>query len=394
MSRQEHEIPYPVNRALDNVADLPDLRPVRVHQVAFPLYVAEVSATVATREPFDVLDRYVGLAIADCGFRSAAEISGYLGITPQVVDRVLRFLGEIGHVTGSDGTLALTDLGLRAAQDDTRYTPKEDRLKLYFDGVRCSPLPSRFYGRGVRVLDRQQAHGQHRFQLFDHATAFDTGAVAKLAASTDRAAYNLPDEHEDLDVLGVDKAYLPCYLIRALTRSGYRSLVFTAADSMTSDAFLEEIFQDWTALDQALRADDGLGAQHELRAELSTWLDERDLSMTQLSLDGEAVPRLVLTVGHFPAEDSPVKAKGEFPLRQIGSYLTPHSHVIQLWCRSAKIRREAALQRALEYADAAKRDDEDISAFLEKISDKLETSQKLTVTHLREYARRTGRGTL
>lgn len=392
MSKREYEIPYAVDRALDSVADQPGIRPLRVHRVAFPLYVAVVSATVATREPFDLLDRYVGLAIAECEFRSVAEISGYLGITPHVVDRVLRFLREIGHVTGVDGGLALTELGLRAARDETRYTPKEDRLKLYFDGVRCTPLPSRFYGRGVRVLDRDTAFGQRRFRLFEHATGFSVDAVAALARRPDRAAYNLPDEHENPRPVGaIEKAFLPCYLIRAVTSSGYQSLVFTAADSAAGDPYLEEIFRSWPALEQAILVEDK--AEAARRAELSKWLDERNLSMTQLSLAGEVVPRLLLPASHFPAADVPAKTKGEFPLRQLGSYLTPQSYVIQLWCQSVKARREAALQRSLEYADARHRDEADLTAFLKQLSARLETGE-LTTADLRTYARRTGRGAL
>jgi hypothetical protein len=392
MSKREYEIPYAVDRALDSVADQPGIRPVRVHRIAFPLHVAEVSATVAAREPFELLDRYVGLAIAECEFRSVAEISGYLGITPDVVDRVLRFLGEIGHVTGADGALALTEFGLRAARDETRYTPKEDRLKLYFDGVRCSPLPSRLYGRGVRPLDRETAFGQRRFRLLKHATGFSADAVTALAARPDRADYNLPDEHEDVRLLGADDAFLPCYLIRAVASSGYRSLVFTAADSTASDPYLEEIFRSWPALDQAMLTEDN--SQTGLRAELSKWLDERNMSITQLSLAGEAVPRLVLPASHFPARDAPVKAKGQFPLRQVGSYLTPHSFVLQLWCQSMEVRREATLQRALEYADSSRRDEADVTAFLEQVSARLAIDGELTIADLRAYARRTGRGVL
>ena len=392
MSKREYEIPYVVDRALDSVADQPGIRPVRVHRIAFPLHVAEVSARVAVREPFDLLDRYVGLAIAECELRSVAEISSYLGITPDIVHRVLRFLGEISHVTGADGALALTELGLRAARDETRYTPKEDRLTLYFDGVRCSPLPSRLYGRGVRALDRETAFGQHRFRLFEHATGFSADAVTALAARADRARYNLPDEHEGVRPLGFDRAFLPCYLIRAVASSGYQSLVFTAADSAASDPYLEEIFRSWSALEQAMLAEDN--SQTKLRAELSRWLDERNMSLTQLSLAGEAVPRLVLPASHFPAGDSPVKAKGEFPLRQVGSYVTPHSFVLQLWCDSMKVRREAALQRALEYADSYRRDESNVTAFLEQVSARLAIDPVLAIADLRAYARRTGRGTL
>jgi hypothetical protein len=65
---------------------------------------------------------------------------------------------------------------------------------------------------------------------------------------------------------------------------------------------------------------------------------------------------------------APVKAGGEFPLRQVGCYLASYSYVVQLWCTDAKTRREAALQRVLEYADAGRRDEAEITRFLKRPS--------------------------
>lgn len=117
--------------------------------------------------------------------------------------------------------------------------------------------------------------------------------------------------------------------------------------------------------------------------------------MTQLSRGGELIPRLVLPASHFSAGDAPARGKGEFPLRQVGSYLTPHSFVIQLWCQSAKTRGEAALQRTLEYADAtSRRNEADVTAFLKQVSERLDADTELAIADLRGYARRTGRGAL
>lgn len=387
-----YHIPYPVERALEDVADQPGVHPMRVHRVAFPLHVAELSATITAREPFDLLDRYIGLAIAECGFRSVPEISDYLGVTEHIVGRVLRFLAEIRHVTASDGVFGLTELGLRAVRDDTRYIPKEDRLKLYFDGVRCDPLPSRYYGRNVRVLSRAEAQDQHWFSLLAHTSGFATSALAELARRKDRADYNLPDEHENLMLRAAGEAFLPCYLIRVRTSNGYRSLVYTAASTSARDAYLEEIMQNWPPLAEAIRTEDN--AEAARRDELSQWLDQRGLSMTQLTWAGHDVPRLTLPAGHFPLGDAPDKDRAEFPLRQVGSYLTPQRFVVQLWCKDEHIRREAALQRALEYADAMQRDEADMTRFLTQVSTRLDLHPALSLTDLRTHAHRTGRGTL
>lgn len=173
--------------------------------------------------------------------------------------------------------------------------------------------------------------------------------------------------------------------------AGYRSLIYTAASSPASDAYIEGITQNWTPLAEAIHTEDS--AEADRLAELSRWLDERGLSMTQLTWAGHDVPRLTLPARHFPLGDAPVKDRAEFPLRQVGSYLTPQHFVVQLWCPDQSTRREAAMQRALEYADATTRDTADMTRFLTQISSRLEVRPPLTVTDLRTYARRTGRGT-
>jgi hypothetical protein len=70
------------------------------------------------------------------------------------------------------------------------------------------------------------------------------------------------------------------------------------------------------------------------------------------------------------------------------------SFVLQLWCPSPEIRRAAALQRAHEYADSARRDEARLAAFLTLISARLELDGELTLPELRAYARRAGRGGL
>ena len=68
--------------------------------------------------------------------------------------------------------------------------------------------------------------------------------------------------------------------------------MFTAADSAATDPYLEGIFRDWPALEQASRTEDG--AEADRRAELSKWLGERELSMTRLTWADHDMPRLVL----------------------------------------------------------------------------------------------------
>lgn len=249
-----------------------------------------------------------------------------------------------------------------------------------------------YYSRSVRVLSRDDALNQHKFGLLNHTGEFNTASVTALARRRDRADYNLPDEHENLTIRAVGQAFLPCYLIRARMRSGYRSLIYTAADSSADDAYLEGITRNWPGLDQVMHTEDNIDAA--MRDELTPWLEERGLSTTQLSWDGYDVPRLTLPARYFPPGDAPAKGRGEFPLRQVGSYVTPQSFVVQLWCTDPETRREAALQRALEYADVTHRNETAITQFLGQISARLAVEPELSVSDLRAYARRTGRGVL
>jgi hypothetical protein len=391
-SSDARQIPYAVERALEQ-ADDAGLRPIRVYWAAFPVHVAEVSALVTEHEPFDLLDRWVGRAIAEGGYRSVADIAAFLGTTEQIIERVRLFLTQIGHLAGPDGALALTDLGLRSAREDTRYTLKEDRIKLHFDGVTCAPLPSRFYGRGVRLLPLADALAQHRYQLLPHAAEFRADAVASLAARPDRTSYNLPDEHRDLRVLAYEQAFLPCYLIRARTPGGSRTLVFTAAEPAGSDAHLEQIMAGWQEIGTALRTEES--DQEGQRSELTKWLEDRGLSLTQLTgWAGHDVPQLRLPAKHFPRHGAPVKARGELPLHQVGSYVTPKSYILHIWCTDQDTRRAAALARSLAYADTGRKDAADIKEFLAQISRRLEISPALSRRDLEKYARETGHGAL
>jgi hypothetical protein len=57
-----------------------------------------------------------------------------------------------------------------------------------------------------------------------------------------------------------------------------------------------------------------------------------------------------------------------------------------------KIRRSAALERALQYDGEGRRSDEDLTAFLDRLSARLELDAALTIADVTAYSRRTGRG--
>ncbi|MWA01930.1 hypothetical protein F8568_016430 [Actinomadura sp. LD22] len=381
---------YDPARALEDAAARPGVRPTHLHRIGLPLYAVEIEAFVDDRQPYDLLDRFVGRAIADAGLRTVPQIAAFLGLDEAMVDRVLRFLGGVGHVVSRpDGTLALTDLGARSVRDDARYVPKRDRQKLYFDGVSGEPLPAAYYGRKVVVWDAAQAAGQKRHRLLDHARPYRDDALQRLAARPDRRDFNVPDELRQLTFQALGNAYLPCYVVRTRTEQGPSLLAYSAV-SDASDEHLERLCRGWPALAHALALSDS----GDVRADFGGWLAERDIDPAHLSWTADGALRLTLPADRYTAAPARPGRKGTFALIRLGSYVTPRSHVLQLWCDDPRLRREAVLDRALTRVVSARRPSAaDAEDFLTRLCAQLETDP-VTLDDLRRHAHKTGQGPL
>ncbi|MEV4002443.1 hypothetical protein [Actinomadura sp. NPDC049753] len=373
---------YDPARALEDAAAMPGVRPVRLHRIGLPLFAVEIDALIDDRQPYDLLDRFVGRAIAEAELRTVPEIAGFLGLDEVMVDRVLRFLSGVGHVVSRpDGTVALTDLGARSVRDDTRYVSKRDRQKLYFDGVLGEPLPAAYYGRKVVVWDAAQAVEQQWHRLMTHACAFHNDALTRLAARPDRRDFNIPDELREVAFSSSGHAYLPCYLLRTETPRGPSLLAYSAV-SESHDEHLEKLCRGWPALTAILNT----GDSDDVRAEFGPWLDKRDIDPSRLSWTADGTLRLTLSPADFTAGGR----KGIFSIVRLGSYITPRSHVLQLWCDDPDFRRQAVLERALTRVTAS-RDIEpaEAEAFLSRLCTQLET-EPLSLDDLRRHAHKTG----
>ncbi|SPT57077.1 hypothetical protein [Actinomadura madurae] len=377
---------YDAARAVEDAASLPGTRPVRLHRLALPLFAVEIDALIEERQPYDLLDRFVGRAIAEAGLRTVPEIATFLGLDEAMVDRVLRFLGGVGHIAGlPDGTFALTDLGARSVRDDTRYVPKRDRQRLYFDGVLGEPLPAAYYGRKVVIWDTAEAAEQRWHHRMSHACPFRNDALQRLAERPDRRDFNIPDELREVTFRALDNAYLPCYVIRTLTPRGPSLLVYSAV-SDTRDEHLERLCLGWPALIGTLDA----GESGDVRAEFGGWLAERDIDPAQLQWTDAGTLRLTLPAARFNPRTATAGRKGTFALIRLGSYVTFHSHVLQLWCDDPRLRRKAVLERTLNRVTASRKlGAAEAEDFLARLSAQLETSP-VTVDDLRRYAHHSG----
>jgi hypothetical protein len=376
---------YAQTRALEHAASLPGVRPLRVHSLAFPLHAAELDATIEEHGPFDLLDRYVGLAIADARFTTAPEIAAFLGVSERMVDRVLRFLHGIGHVQANGGTLTLTPRGFRSVRDDRRYIEKREKLRIYFDGVRCGPLRTAHYAPGVRVLDREAAHAQRTFRLLQHGGPFQPGAVDDLARRPDRGDYDLPDELLNLEVSSVDQAFLPCYVIRA-RKGGARTTMVYSGVADRRDLHIEKIFNDWPKSTHVMEASDA----EKPRDHFADWLRQRNIAPDAIVWQDHDSPRLNLPPSRYT--DKERRPKNTFSLSMLGAYVAPRSHVLQLWCDDSVTREKAALSRALAYVSTTRRSRDQLTEFLERVSGQLELPSPLTEETLQRHARKVGYG--
>lgn len=377
---------YDPARALEDAAALPGVRPVRLHRIGLPLFAVEIDALIEDRQPYDLLDRFIGRAIAEAELRTVPEIAAFLGLDEAMVDRVLRFLGGVGHVASRpDGTVALTGLGLRSVRDDTRLVPKRDRQKLYFDGVLGEPLPAAYYGRRVVVWDVAQADEQKWHRLMTHACAFRNDALARLAARSDRRDFNIPDELREVSFCSSNNAYLPCYVLRTETSRGPSFLTYSAV-SETHDEHVGKLCREWPALTAILDA----GDSDDVRAAFGPWLAERDIDPARLSWTADGTLRLTLP----PADFAAGSRKGTFSLVRLGSYVTARSHVLQLWCDDPRLRGQAVLERVLARVKASRNlEPAEAEAFLTRLCTRLET-EPLTLDDLRRHAHKTGQSPL
>jgi hypothetical protein len=160
--------------------------------------------------------------------------------------------------------------------------------------------------------------------------------------------------------------------------------------SETSDEHLERLCRGWTALARALALSDS----GDVRADFDGWLAERDIDPAHLRWTADGALRLTLPASRFTAAPARPGRKGTFALIRLGSYVTPRSHVLQLWCDDPRLRREAVLERALTRVVAARHPAaDDAEAFLARLCTQLETTP-VTLDDLRRHAHKTGQGPL
>jgi hypothetical protein len=351
-------IRYPEERAIENAAFAHGLTPTRLGRLLLPVWQVEVQATIYDSEPYDLIDRYLELAIARGGLASDQELAEFYGLDAAVTGNAARFLESIGHLSRDRaGRLVLSDLGLRSVQEGKRYTRAlEDRRHLYFDGFACRPLTRPFYDeRSVTVLgparlpEALAETGRDAFTpvIRFPEPNFSPQALTALAQwpAAERNRFNLPEQVVSPTVVTSETVYLPAYLVRAVDQVGaVRFLAYTQA-SQEADPEWSQVCAAAVEVATLIENEYQSGRNEGETNAARRWVERRFTGRFGVEWrDGTLVA--TLPAAAFAGGDS-------LEPRRIGSFIRMDNWYFRLWCDDQGLRRRALLDLADAYLSAS-----------------------------------------
>jgi hypothetical protein len=340
-------ISYPEQRALEDAAYAHDLVPTRIFTVLLPVWRVEIQATVIDAEDYAVIDRYLARAIAEGGLDTIPDLARFLALDEVIVDRALRFLIAIEHVHITNGRFALTSLGVNSVRDQKSYRrAQHDRRKLYFDAFGSRPLTRPYYdSRVVTFIERHEAStaldavGGRGFMLAN-TPAFRREALAELALTPERDAFNLPVRIDNPRSVAEEYVYLPLYLVRAAQN---QYLTYSQI-SDESDPHLTSICERTEEIVSACEHDSIPDEQGE-RNRITEWLARRNLGRHRPTRTADGTWRVDLPAAAFGRD-------GVLGLSQLGSYIVLGNFFFHAWCADEPARRRALVERVNAYLGA------------------------------------------
>jgi hypothetical protein len=355
-------IRYPEERALEDAAYARGVTPTRIFALLLPIWCVEIEATVTDAEPYELIDRYLERAIAEAGLSTAAGLAGFLALDEVLVDRALRFLSAIGHVTIAGKQVALTGLGQRSVQDKVRYViTRKDRRKLYFDAFGSRPLTRAYYDGGTVTLlsgtalaeAMSRTEGPQFLQLTSFH-GFRPEALTEVAGRADREEYNLPEGINEPRQLGAGECvYLPAYVIRGIERSARGARVRYLAYTQTGeepDPHIGDLCEQTDDIMSLLETEERFGQRNLDEKRIGAWLAKRNLDHYRPTQTSEGMWRVTLPGSVFDGT-------GTLSLSKIGSFVLLGNDFFHLWCSDARARQRALLERADAYLGARSRVD-------------------------------------
>jgi hypothetical protein len=336
-------MPFPEDRVLEDAAFGQGMVPTWLHALLLPVWQVEIRADITEGEDFFLIDRFLERGLRHGALHTVDELAAFFALDRALVAQAVRFLTAIGHLRESQGRLSLTSLGQRSVDDDIRYVvTRQDRRKLYFEALSCTPLTRAHYDEEVVTLlsgdELANATRSDRYPRFTpiHVTpGFDRSALDRLKDRKDRARFNLPVALDALESLDERLVFLPVYLVRG--RDGL--LVYGQAGAGDAhDPELSELCSRAPELVHALDNEEKSEEADErvLRA-ARNWLREQDLDSIAPEQDDDGTWSVSL----------PATAFGDngLPVSRIGTYRMAGNRFFRLWCREATPRKRALLNR-------------------------------------------------
>ncbi|WP_083473645.1 hypothetical protein [Frankia sp. R43] len=332
---------FPDYRALELVMAMPEIRPLRVFSVRWPLWQVEAQATFEDSQPFDVVDHFLLRGIVDGLLRTTDELARFFGLSRSLVTRGVEHLVHIGHLVADGpepGVLRPTELGSASVRDGVRYVLKESRQLLMFDAFTHRPFPRVHYDSAVRVVtDAEPKAGDRRawFRPLTSVRPFEFDAVWALGSRPDRERFNVPSRLRNLHPVGAAAAWLPAHLVLV---EGGAVLAFTQA-AQERDRFVEELCGQTPQVVHTLLGESGVDA----RQTWVEWLRAHGLGQGVLAELPNGVWRATLPAHMFGRP--PLQ-----PLHRLGSFQVKDTRFLQLWCDDEQTRADAVRRRALAIA--------------------------------------------
>ncbi|WP_261565198.1 hypothetical protein [Frankia gtarii] len=329
---------FPAFRALELTMAMPEIRPLRIFSVRWPLWQVEVQATFEDSQPFDVVDHYLLRGVVEGRLHREDELARFFGLSGSLVARGIEHLVHIGHLQrdGRDArVLRPTDLGGASVRDGVRYVLKESRQLLLFDAFTHRPFPRAYYDGSVRIVaagERNPGDSRNRFRPLTSLRSFEFDAVRAVGARPDRDRFNVPRRLRNLHPVSNAAAWLPAHLVLA---DGATVLAFTQA-AQDRDRFVEELCGHAPQVVHALADERGA----EPRQIWVEWLRAAGLGQAVLTNLPNGVWRATLPAQMF----GPTARQ---PYYRLGSFQVKDTYFLQLWCDDERTRATAVRSRAL-----------------------------------------------
>lgn len=343
MTTAGHLMPFPEERVLEDAAFGQGIVPTRLYALLLPVWQVEIRADITEGEDFFLIDRFLERGLRHGALHTVDELARFFTLDPPLVAQAVRFLTAIGHVRDSGSRLSLTSLGQRSVDDDVRYVvTHQDRRKLYFEALSCTPLTRAHYDdEVVTLLPGQELGGVMRSDRYPrftpiHVTSgFDRSALDRLKDRKDRDRFNLPVGLNAIESLGEELVFLPVYLVRG--RDGllvYGQAGAGAAHDPELSNLCTRAPELINALDNEEYRDD---ADESVRRAAQKWLRAQGFDSVAPAQDDDGTWSVSL----------PATAFGEngLPVSRIGTYRMAGKRFFRVWCPAETPRKRALLDR-------------------------------------------------